>query len=50
MQAKGILLVSRHRCCKNQPKESIFHLFIQSEVATEVWKNFGQIFRVPYKY
>lgn len=50
IQAKGINLVSRCRCCLNPAKESIIYLFIQLDVATTVWKHFGNIFRVPYVF
>lgn len=30
--------------------ESIAHLFLQSEVATRIWRCFGDIFRLPYQF
>lgn len=50
VQARGITLVSRCRCCVLPKLESLVHLFIQSKVATAVWKCFGEIFHLPFKF
>lgn len=48
MSAKGILMVSRCRCCANPAVENMGHLFLHSEIARVVWLCFGTIFRLPY--
>lgn len=50
VRTRGILMVSRCRCCRAFQEESLVHLFINSEVAREVWRCFGQIFRLPYVF
>lgn len=47
---RGVHLVSRCRCCSAPNEESLVHLFIQFEIAAEVWKCFGLIFRLPFKF
>lgn len=45
--SKGIQIVSKCRCCKIAAIESITHLFLQWETAAEVWRCFGNMFRLP---
>lgn len=48
IRSKGIIVASRCRCCVNPSEESINHLFIQTDIAKEVWQRFGNIFRIPH--
>lgn len=50
IQTKGIVLASRYRCCHNHGMESLLHLFIRSEVACAVWKCFGEMFGLLYRF
>lgn len=43
-------MVSRCRCCRDFQEESLAHLFIHLETARDVWRCFGQIFRLPYVF
>lgn len=50
IQAKGILLASLCRCCQEHHVETLVHLFLQSEIATAVWKCFGELFHLLYTF
>lgn len=50
IQTRGISLVSRCRCCSSPQTESLVHLFIHFEIALAVWKCFGEILRIPYRF
>lgn len=47
IQIRGVVMASRCRCCNNAQVESLRPLFLHSQVAREVWDNFGKIFRLP---
>lgn len=47
IRPRGITLSSRCRCCRTHEEETLDHLFVESQVAREVWKCFGAIFRLP---
>lgn len=44
---RGIQIASQCRCCKTKSSENFVHLFVHSEIAREVWRCFGEIFRLP---
>lgn len=46
---KGIQMASKCRCCKEPAVESIRHLFLQSEIAGEVWRCFGEDISITNK-
>lgn len=47
---KGIQIASKCHCCKNNSLETLSHLFLQSEIAREVWRCFGEIFWLPSNF
>lgn len=50
VRTRGVVLVSSSGCCKAHQEESLTHLFIHSEVAQEIWKCFGRMLRLPYRF
>lgn len=50
IQTRGIVLVSKCRCCQVAASETLVHLFIQSEVAVAVWKCFGELFNMLFRF
>lgn len=50
ISTKGVYMASKCRCCKTFSQETISHLFLHSEVAREVWRCFGEIFRQPLQF
>lgn len=47
---RGIQLASQCRCCKQKSSEDLCHLFLHSEIAREVWRCFGEIFRLQSRF
>lgn len=47
---KGIHIASKCRCCKSNSSETLVHLFLQSKIAREMWRCFGEIFRFPFHF
>lgn len=43
-------MASQCRCCVNLQTESLCDMFIHSDIATAVWKSFGEIFHLPYHF
>lgn len=50
VQSRGISLVSGCHCCRDRSEETLFHLFILSEVARQVWKFFANFSKLPSEY
>lgn len=42
--------MSKCRCCQVAASETLVHLFIQSEVAVAVWKCFGELFNMLFRF
>lgn len=50
VQSRGIVLAFGCRCCRNHEEENLRHIFILSEVASAVWKCFGEIFHLTHNF
>lgn len=50
VRSPGIQIASRCRRCLNPQEETLLHLFVKSEVAYEVWRCFGLIYKLPYSF
>lgn len=48
IQAKGIILASKCTCCMEAKRETLTHLFLESDLAKEVWLHFSRKLSKPY--